>query len=505
MNNMLNKLLNRWYFDYNELSLIRKRKSREWEQKGKKVFSIMIQAPFDYYYLSLYALVIKKHKSIGNYNYVAVFPEIFRIIPDVGYKNLFSFIVSLVDRYLTKLKWKKLYRSIGVDQFHEINNVSFFEKLKSLQNGYTEWRKLNSKKELLDLTLNGVKCGDLIYDTYLRYRVRPTLNIKDIYLLFLLYQCFNVLKGTNVILDRLLIKSYFTSYTSYIHHGIIVRNCKLKNINIYTSGNLQQRFKYLKKFDLYHTSYFCNYYTEFNDFPDTSEKLAISRRMLLDKFTGTVDHSISYMKESSFLPSENNNHFGDIKFDGVIFLHDFFDSPHIYGAMLFVDFYEWVVHTLKLIAHNNLNIAVKPHPNQVKSSQLIISDLKLLFPTIEWLDTSLSNSVIFNSGIKYGISVYGTVLHELAYHGIHAISAGENPHSSYQFIQKPKTIRDYDLMILCNDKLVMPDDYKGQIESFYYMHNINSRSELDIDVECLKDFNMLNSTSETIKQILTVL
>jgi len=32
----------------------------------------------------------------------------------------------------------------------------------------------------------------------------------------------------------------------------------------------------------------------------------------------------------------------------IVFLHDFFDSPHGYRWMLFPDFLEWIEHTINL-------------------------------------------------------------------------------------------------------------------------------------------------------------
>lgn len=502
---MFSKLHNRWFFDDNESLLIKRKINKLKEGEASTKSSILIQAPFDYYYLSLYGLVINKYKKEGRYNYVAVFPEIFSITPNVGISGVISFLFANIDRSLRKRKWKKLYRGIGVEYFCELNETSFFEKLKSILCAFYVWKKLSSKSELLSLELNRLKCGDLIYDTYLRYRVLPTVNVNDKFLLYLIYQCINVMKGTNFIADKFHIKNYFTSYTSYIQHGVIVRNFKLRNIDIYTSGNFQQRFKKLKKNDLYHTAYHHNYSADFKKLNEINVKLAISRKMLSDKFAGKIDQSLAYMKKSSFAETEQEFSLDAFKNDGVLFLHDFFDSPHIYGDMLFVDFYEWVIHTINLIIENNLNIAIKPHPNQVEDSKVIISSLMLQFPRIQWIDPKVSNRIIMNSGIKFGISIYGTVLHELVYHGIHAISAGENPHSSYEFVHNPKSIDEYDYLISNHNELVLPDDYKTQVESFYYMHNVSICSDLNIDIESLNDFNQLNSTSKTILQILPII
>lgn len=503
---MLSKIYKRWFFDEYETSLLQKKREiiKNADPLNNGSF-IMIQAPFDYYYLSLYALVINKFKKEGDFKYVAVFPEIFRITPENRLRGIILFFIAIIDRPLIKRKWKKLYKSVGVDIFYELNKIGFSDKLKNFSKAYLVWKKLETKKDLLNLELENLNCGDLIYDTYLRYRVKPTVNIKDKYLLYLIYQCLNVIEGVKIISDKFPLTYYFTSYTTYIQHGIIVRSLVKSKINIYSSGNLQQRFKKIESSDIYHTAHYHNYFSDFQSLNNTNEKLALSRKMLSDKFSGKIDIALSYMKQSSFSQNSSSISPEVSKFDGILFLHDFFDSPHIYGNLLFEDFYEWVIHTIKLISKHNLNIAIKPHPNQVHASEIVIRNLKSEFPSIKWIEPQVSNIAIVNSGIKFGVSVYGTVLHELAYHGIHAICAGDNPHSSYPFIHNPKSINEYDSMLIHFDQLVMVDDYKNQVESFYYMHNINNVNELDIELDSINDFNITNSSSKIIKQILPVL
>lgn len=500
---MFGKIKKRWFCDSHEI-LLQKRKFLSEKNRLGSNQNILIQAPFDYYYLSLYALVIAKFKKEDKYNYIAVLPDIFRITPEEGLKSIPRFFIAFIDRFLIKRKWKKLYKGIGIENFYELTHIDYYLKIKHLSKALVIWKGLESKQNLLDLELEGIKCGDLIYDTYLRYRVKPTVYLDDWYLFYLIYQCFNVIKQSSEIADNN-IKCYFTSYTTYIQHGVIVRTLKKKEIDIFTSGNFQQRFKKLKIEDLFHTAYYHKYRSDFEKMHNQEEKYGIASKLLTDKFSGIIDNSLSYMKSSSY--KQEGNICLDTKknVDGILFLHDFFDSPHIYGKMLFVDFYEWVIHTIKLINKYNLNIAIKPHPNQVEDSKKIIKDLQEKYPLVKWINPKVSNSELLNSGIKFGISIYGTVLHELAYHGIQAICAGDNPHSSYSFVHIPNSIEEYDSMIVGFKKLVLPVDYRRQVESFYFMHNINNKSDFDINLEPLKDYNFINSTSSTIEKVLPFL
>ena len=58
------------------------------------------------------------------------------------------------------------------------------------------------------------------------------------------------------------------------------------------------------------------------------------------RFKGIDDNGL--ISSMSINPFKNNfkKNF-NIKLDGVLFLHDFYDSHRIYGNVIFNDFYEW--------------------------------------------------------------------------------------------------------------------------------------------------------------------
>ena len=167
--------------------------------------------------------------------------------------------------------------------------------------------------------------------------------------------------------------------------------------------------------------------------------------------------------------------------DAVVFLHDFFDSPHCYRDMLFEDFWEWANFTLNIIDLMQLNIAVKPHPNQLAESIEVVNKLKNMYPNIVWLDPKISNMTIFKSGIKCGISVYGTILHELAYNGISALAAGDHPHISFNIATTPLNIEDYRNCLINFKSLKTSENIKNEVLDFYYMHNLYEKEDLQID------------------------
>ncbi len=479
-------LFSLYKLDENEQQFIRDFSPKSQNTAPKTDKTIVFQMPIDYYYLAHFALIAKRYKSEG-YKLVGLWPM--NIFPksknNHSYlKNIRIDILNLLQYTTLKHKWIKLYRSIGMEHFIDLDQVSLFNKVKCYKESQLVFAQLKDKDSLFKLNIGGLDCGDLIYDTYLRYRAQPTLDIQDDFLQHLIYKSL----VANIMVSKYCathsIERFYSSYSSYIHHGIPVRLMLKNHIKVFTDGNLSQYGKQLTLDDYYHTANYRNYRNDFALLTQQADKLAQADDMLKKRFSGNIDSVTSYMKNSAYgakvSPLEMNGA------EGVIFLHDFFDSPHCYSWMIFLDFWEWALFTLQLISEYNLNIAVKPHPNQRVESLEVVQTLKQMFPNIIWIDQSISNSQIFASGIKYGISIYGTVLHELAYHNIVAIAAGDNPHISFDFVYTAQSKDEYKQLILNALNLKLEKDAKEQVKMFCYMHALNHNDAIVSNARALE-------------------
>jgi len=102
---------------------------------------------------------------------------------------------------------------------------------------------------------------------------------------------------------------------------------------------------------------------------------------------------------------------------------------------------------------------------------------------VRWLPQTLSNRTIFASGIRCGVSVYGTILHELAYHGIAALAAGDHPHTDFRIATTPVSVDEYTQLLLNYRDLQLDPDVKNEVLAFYYMHNLYENEGLDLNLE----------------------
>ena len=335
------------------------------------------------------------------------------------------------------------------------------------------WRKIKSKSQLNELEHENIHIGFLIYDTYIRFYNTPILKIKSIKLLILIYTAIKNLDFYRSIKIKELKINYFTPYTSYIASGSIslgLLHNEKSIISLYSCA-FPKKIKKLSKIDQNHSPNFSQYKSIFEILNNKKTKLKTAKILFESRFLGAKD--LTYMNVNVY---EKNGIILNKNFDGILFLHDFMDAPHDYGPLLFNDFYEWAIKSFEYIVKNDLNIGIKFHPNQTNESKLVVNKLISDYPQLNWINPKISNKVIFDSGIKYGISVFGTVLSELAFHGITPLAAGSNPYESYNFVYNPSSKEEY-FDFMKNPKKIKIQ--KEELFQFYYMNYIYCDSKIN--------------------------
>ncbi len=489
-------------------------KKYKWSIKEKKLFKIfkkqnnyrvrkkqliLIQCVEDPYYYALFGQIItdvREKKSI------CVDQYILRNFSVGSYKNFIKYIKSKVlnNRFMDK-KWTNLYGSYCDEvAYSNEEGVGFIVNIKLFFQAKSIASQLMSKEELIALKINNIIIGDLVYDTYLRFKPAPTVDMKDFYLIIVIWKALRNIKITKKYFDRKKPEILLQSYSSYIQHGICARVALQYGTDVYTFGHYQKMEKKLRSKDYLHTALTSRYKNDFEGFMGKKEKLIEADRALIDRLNGKIDISTSYMKESAYLVSET-----DIpKVEGavIVFLHDFFDSPHCYRSMVFPDFLEWLEFTILQLDRYEIPYFLKPHPNQIADSNKVVKKISKKYPHLRILSAQITNKQLVDAGIKAGITVYGTIAHELAYMGVPLITCGDNPHSSYNFCFEAKTKEQYSDFLKNIENLTYTniEKVKYEAKSFYYMHNLNlfsDEKELNKHLSLFRQMNAnLNDQSD---------
>jgi hypothetical protein len=411
----------------------------------KKKGTILIQLTLDHWYLLFYkSLIISKY---SDYNICGLWTHV--IWPQKEEESFFFYITKLIVRKILYFKWLLLYRSIGVTKFINMGKINPNKK-KIICNLTTKSLiKIKKNKDIFKIKYKNIKLGDLINDTYIRFKNYPTVNVNDPFLKKIIYIFFLSLVNLERINQNIKINSYICGFTSYINGGLATRFFINKRIETYTTGN---RFKLIKKLnnqDNHHlgNSKIIRKYCYRNTF--SKSEILDAKKEILKRFSGKKDIALSYLTTNNYLNNKKKINVNNLnKVISVLYLHDFYDAPHDWGSMIFSDYYLWTIHTLELIKKYKLPIAIKAHPNSCEESKVIEKKIMQKFKDIVWIDSDISNTLILKKkNIKSVVTANGSIAYEALFLGKAVICTGECSVSDFNFVIYPKSIEKYNFFL----------------------------------------------------------
>ena len=335
------------------------------------------------------------------------------------------------------------------------------------------WRQLQAQGEALSLKIDGIEVADLIVDSYLRLKPSPEFDVTDPFIRRLVWQALRDVRQAQTYFGNFKPHLYLTSYATYLEHGIPVRVALRQGVEVWSFGSLNGFGKRLKRADHFHTQNFAGYRTGFDALDQQEERLSAARQQLESRLSGEIDAATSYMRKSAYGIAQTNLE-SDLNGAVVIFLHDFYDSPHVYPELVFHDFWRWICFTVEVLQKSGVTFFLKPHPNQITLSDEALVRLREYYPDLNWLPGEVSNVQLARAGIACGVTVYGTVAHELAYLGVPSIGCARHPHYTFDFCRTARTRDEYEDMLKTYATLPVPkEEMQRQALTFYYMHNLH--------------------------------
>ncbi len=363
-----------------------------------------------------------------------------------------------------------IYKSFNVDGciVEKINKQDTKRKIKLLNNIFLG---LKEKKDVLDINVDGINIGTEIYESYL-IAGHPTVDINDTELKKLIdigiskvifwkkYLCSGTVKSIIISHDCYLgaiIRKLANHYNIPIYQ--ITTNWGVKLAKDFTFG---ANFKYYKKF-------FNQLSTE-----KKTEGVNWAKTQLEKRFSGEIGVDMYYSKKSSFNPiisttskvlQENN------KLKVLICTHCFFDNPYAYGKLLFTDFYEWLCFLGEMSNITDYDWYVKTHPDYRPGTIETLTSIVKRYPKLKIISPNIPHQQLVQEGIKFVLTVYGTVGCEYPLMGVQVVNAGCNPHEAYDFNWHPKTIEEYKEIILNLSTIDKKID-KEEVYQFYCVHHL---------------------------------
>lgn len=419
-------------------------------------------------------ILIENNNMCPNYIAVSYFSNVLSKIYDaelVGYQPRIKFgLFNKLKFYLLDLKVKKIYKSFGVKKFLNHNILRYEIFANHLANKLIS--EINSKSDLINLVIDDIFVGDLIYDQYLAEYQVPTVNIKSEKLRKILFD-FAVLfyYWKDYFSNRKNIKGLIVGHACYFN-GIPARIAIKFNILVY-QVNLHNIY-FLSKHNLFPSSEFHYYKKIFEtlDIKKRNNAITEARERLKLIFEGRTNVDQSYIKFSAYTKNKTSSRVirNKKKIKVLIASHSFYDSPNGIGKLLFPDFYEWLVFIGELSEKTDYEWYIKTHPGIGKRDTDTISDFVSHYNKITLIDNKTSHHQLIEEGINIVLTVYGSIGLEYAAKNITVINASlNNPHISYDFNIHPKSKEELKEIILNLKDYINLNLYSDDVYKCYYM------------------------------------
>ncbi len=403
----------------------------------------------------------------------------------------YSILVSPLEiSFLQTLRWNlanflslknfRIYKSFGTKKIFR-PQINFNQKRKA-QNKFNKIKKnIYNKEDVLNIEIENIRIGDLLYDTYLKKFMKPTLDLNDKKFEVMLFDFCKLFYFWKDYIENNNIKAIVGVHTSYAY-GLILRigihkNIKTYAVSIRKINRLSKKMKYIAG--------------EFFNFPEIFKKISLdvkakgleSARQKLDKrFQGIagveadlISSEISSFSKVFMESKIEQNH----KVKILISPHDFFDAVHSKGDILFPDFYEWMLFLGEMSNVTNYDWYIKNRPNFSGKFQKFqpytnytINNLLKKFKKIKRLPNNYSHNQIIKEKINFVFTCYGSVGTEYPLFNIPVVNASRNnPHHRYNFNINPKSIEELKTIIL-NLPNINCSINKNEIYEHYFLKHI---------------------------------
>jgi len=370
-------------------------------------------------------------------------------------------------------KTRIIYKSFNCKR--NINVRSFRQtRKKAIKEVRLQLKKISEKKDVVNITIDKIRIGDLIYDSYLRSYNCPTIDLKSKKFRRILVQAFCTYYFWIEYFKSKKIHAVILSHEVYIQFGILSRICNEAQIPVFI-GNKYYLSRLTKKNFLIDSV--VNYYPELYGRLSPQKKsqgLLKAKELLGRRLSGEVAVNMDYQTISAYHSEVKERLLSDSDCCKVLIAtHCFFDNPHSYEYMLFPDFYEWLCFLGNKSEETDYEWYLKTHPDYLPGTMEVINSILKRYPKLKLLPADASHHQLIKEGISCVLTVHGSIAHEYAYFGLPVINAGHNPHIRYNFNININTIEEYNNILhdLGNVKLKID---REEIYEFYFTHYILS-------------------------------
>ena len=375
----------------------------------------------------------------------------------IGYSLIHNFENLKTNRKLLKnfkwivgnLFWIKtfgIYKKMNVSKIHKftysrndlIRSKKFINKL---------YNKRLDKKKILNLHINKIYVGDILYDSYIKIYNRPTVDPTTLHFMNFLKRFIAVFYCVESFIKKENISDVICSHATYLE-GLPLRIASYNKIKCFfvTIEKVYQ----ITKVNLYANKEYLNFRKTFNNLSkkDKSKSIILAKKKLEIRLQGKLGDML-YLTKSSYGKINKKRVLSRNKKKKILIAaHSFCDAPHARGKGLFNDFYEWIIFLFELSEDSKFDWYIKCHPNFYEyfdDTVIILKELLKKYKNVKWIEPQTSNSQLIKEGIDLALTVDGSIGIEYPYFNIPVINASENnAHINYKFNYHPRNLNEYE-------------------------------------------------------------
>ena len=382
---------------------------------------------------------------------------------------------------------KKIYETLNINEFIDYRltgeQSERVEKIcKSL------WEELYTWEDWNRVTIYGIHFGTTFIRDYNRFFV-PQFDLRNEYTYKFLKRAVSMVVFWYDYFSNNDVKTVIlgdgVSSDGYIRDIAIS-----KEIPCYTFCYMMERLS----ID-YHVGRPYQYFDKYWDQLTTGEQrrgIEWSKEHLKKRLQGNLDEvfnisrknfTFALEKKTERILEEND------KLKVVIFPHIFEEDSYLCGEHIFDNsYFEWLCHLGELSEMTpDYDWYIKEHPDGRRRDFIIWDMITNKYPKIKRIPAAVSPYQLHDEGVKYALTVSGTIGQEYPAIGIQVINAGRNPYDCYDFTWNPGNKEEYDEIILNLQNLKPKKDIEG-LYRFYCLRYLYYEWPEDMFIDFFSDF-----------------
>lgn len=361
---------------------------------------------------------------------------------------------------------KQVLISFGVEKFIDYqcrNEEISLEQKNQLEKFSSEADDNNFKLLMRDFKCETLHIGDLVYDWLIKQEPLSTPEFDERVINKLKAGCitYNFWKQ---FLNCCNVKSFISGHCSVYDHGIISRLVVTKGGTVFQGRFSVCQYETVDELYDFHTfipeKLFLYFWNNFKCKAIETGKELVEKTMKIKQ----SENSNLYLTKAYASDKKVYTHVElcrKLNLEPslpivIVASHVFNDVPHCQRHRLFVDYYEFLVETLKICSQiTSVNWIVKEHPhmgetkhkyNVDKTAKKLVNDKFNSYRHISLAPDDMNNISLINF-CHAVVTVSGTIAHELACFGIPSVLAGSSSYSDCGFTNNPQSIDDYRLIL----------------------------------------------------------